>query len=107
MTTAQNSDGFIPQWTVADRIRKVREVKGLKQAELADLIGFSRATLANVEQGARKPRRGELLAIAFATGVDLAWLESGKTPAEKPSGGGSVGPVGLEPTTCGLKGARQ
>ncbi|WP_051256139.1 helix-turn-helix domain-containing protein [Corynebacterium freiburgense] len=100
MTTAQNLQGFIPAWTVGDRVRKIREHLGLSQYDLAEAIEYSRGTIANIEQGVREPRRGMLIAIAFATGVDLHWLETGETPSgDLPTGGSSVGHQGLEPRT--------
>lgn len=78
--------GIIPEWTQRDRIVKARSVSGFKQSELSEQLGMSRATLASIEQGVREPRRGELIAIAFATGVDLKWLETGKTPERDPVG---------------------
>lgn len=72
----------------------------MKQPDLAEAIGVSRATLANTEQGTRDPRRGELIAIAFATGVELGWLETGETPGgDDPAGGDVVRHQGLEPRT--------
>ena len=94
MTTANTPKGFVPEWTAADRLRKVRELLGLNQSELAAMVGYSRATLAGIEQGVRTPRRGVLLAVAFATGVDFEWLETGKTPAEHACGGDGGGPCG-------------
>lgn len=88
MTTDIGMPGTVPVFDLVDRLRKARESAGLKQAELAELIGVSRATLASVEQRAREARRGEVIAIAFATGVDPVWLETGKTPVEiDPNGG--------------------
>ncbi|RAV34654.1 helix-turn-helix domain-containing protein [Corynebacterium heidelbergense] len=100
MTNATHLAGVIPAWEVRHRIQRAREVAGLRQPQLAEAIGVSRATLANVEQGVREPRRGELIAIAFATGVDLQWLETGNAPAgNDPEGGVMVGHQGLEPRT--------
>lgn len=73
-------------WDVSDRLRKARESAGFKQNELADLTGWSRATIAGVEQGVRPPKRALLIAVALATGVDLVWLETGKTPDRDPVG---------------------
>ncbi|MFW9166244.1 helix-turn-helix domain-containing protein [Corynebacterium striatum] len=89
MTNAIGSTGIVPMWDVTDRIRKAREVAGLKQSELAAELGMSRTVIAAVEQGVRAPRRGELIAISFATGVSLEWLENSETPAPEGPGGGS------------------
>ena len=91
--------GFVPQFGLSDRVRKAREVSGMAQQELADKIGMSRGGLAKIEQGRSEPRRTTLIAVAFATGVDLQWLEKGETPAEGPGGGGMVRHQGIEPRT--------
>jgi transcriptional regulator with XRE-family HTH domain len=80
-------EGEAPAWTLTDRLRKAREYRGLEQAELADLMGVSRRTVVNYEAGRTTPRRPQLIAWAFATGVALDWLE------------GDVRPKGFEPLT--------
>lgn len=88
MTHAVDLSGKIPQWTVADRVRKARESAGLKQNDLSELLGMARTSLARIEQGKSDPRRTTLIGIAFATNVDLNWLETGKTPGgDMPTGG--------------------
>ena len=71
----------------------------MDQQELADRVGMSRGGLAKIEQGKSEPRRTTLISIAFATGVDLGWLETGETPAGNPDGGDAVRHQGLEPRT--------
>lgn len=100
MTNALGNGGIIPAIESRHRIAIAREVAKMKQTDLARELGMSRSTLAGIEQGAREPRRGELIAIAFATGVDLGWLENGNTPAgPEPSGGDVVRHQGFEPRT--------
>ncbi len=72
--------GFIPQWTLGDRLRKARESAGLKQAELAGKIGISRASIVNYEAGRYVPSRPVLLSWALCCGVDWAWLTAGGQP---------------------------
>ena len=104
MTTAHGPRGAIPEIGIRHRIGIAREFAGLKQTELASELGMSRSVLASIEQGVREPRRGEVIAIAFATGVDLNWLENGETPAgEGPGGGEAVRHQGIEPRTHWLK----
>jgi len=67
--------GVIPTWTLADRLRKARETRGLTQAELVDLTGISRRAMTRYESGETIPRRPHVIAWAMATGVALAWLE--------------------------------
>lgn len=61
---------------------------------------MARTSLARIEQGKSTPRRTTLIAISFATGVSLEWLENGETPApDSPGGGDVVRHQGLEPRT--------
>lgn len=100
MTTSIHMAGKVPEFNLSDRVRKAREVTGLSQDELAERAGVGRATLARLESGKGKPRRATIIAIAFATGVDLGWLENGNTPAgPEPSGGDVVRHQGFEPRT--------
>ena len=99
MTRATGTKGAIPEIGVRHRVAIAREFAGLKQADLARELGMSRSVLASIEQGVRDPRRGEIIAIAFATGVDLNWLENGETPAGDPGGGDAVRHQGIEPRT--------
>jgi transcriptional regulator with XRE-family HTH domain len=66
--------GTIPDWTLADRLRKAREFAGLSQTELGDATGLSRRSVSGYEGGERPPRLHHLIAWALATGVDLDWL---------------------------------
>lgn len=71
----------MPEWTLADRLRKARESAGLEQTELAELAGISRATISAAENGAR-PARATLRLWALATGVPVTWLETGQPDRE-------------------------
>ena len=89
MTKPVSNAGIIPEWEIKHRLQRAREIGGFTQTELAKVVGVSRATLANAEQGVRTPKRPLISAIAFATGVDPRWLETGKTPGgNDPDGGG-------------------
>lgn len=100
MTNAINVKGQVPEWRVQDRLKRAREHAGLSQIELAQVIGISRATLGNAEQGVRELKRPTLIAISFATNVDLNWLETGETPGgNEPTGGEVVRHQGIEPRT--------
>jgi transcriptional regulator with XRE-family HTH domain len=68
----------IPTWTLADRLRKARELTGLDQGAFAELAGISRTTVTNYEHGKRAPRRLYLRAWAEAAHVDVAWLSTGQ-----------------------------
>ena len=54
--------------TLANRLREVREAKGLTQAQLADLIGVSRKTVNTVENAVFVPSTVVALKLAAALG---------------------------------------
>src|SRR2546430_467887 len=49
----------VPEFTLGDRLRKSREAAGLKQEEMAEIMGVSPATISNWENGLRRPKTGE------------------------------------------------
>ncbi|WP_179579517.1 helix-turn-helix domain-containing protein [Glaciibacter psychrotolerans] len=89
---------IVPTFTLADRLRKAREITGLDQGEFAERAGFSRTTVVNYEHGHRAPRTLYIRAWAEAAGVDLEWLETGKAPSEDEAFA-TVRPEGFEPPT--------
>lgn len=66
------------EWTIADRLWKAREYAGLDQRQLAEQMGVSRQTVSNYENANTRPRRIVLNAWAAITGVEVAWLETGR-----------------------------
>ena len=79
MTTLQTVK--IPTFTLADRLRKARELTGLDQRNFAERTGITRTTVVNYEKGYRTPRIIYIRAWANATGVDVRWLETGEAPS--------------------------
>jgi transcriptional regulator with XRE-family HTH domain len=79
--------GTVPEWTMADRLRKARDHAGVKQVDFADQVGISRRSLTNYELGHSTPSKPVLLAWAMRTGVSMEWLITGKT-GDGPNGGG-------------------
>jgi transcriptional regulator with XRE-family HTH domain len=67
----------IPQWTMADRLRKSREDLGLDQQQMAERLGIARQSVSNYERGHTRPLRLILRQWALATGVPEWWLRSG------------------------------
>jgi transcriptional regulator with XRE-family HTH domain len=67
----------VPEFDLADRLRKAREWAGLEQTELADRMGVSRGTVSNAETRARTVRRITVNAWARVTGVPVEWLLNG------------------------------
>lgn len=78
----------VPKWTLADRLRKAREVAGLSQGELAEAIDVSRRSVVNYEAGARPPKRHVLVSWALRTGARYDWLITGAASDEDGPNGG-------------------
>lgn len=92
MQIAGASDWRIPEFSVADRLRKARESAGMSQDELAEDIGVSRRSIVRYE-GSGTPPKSVVLLYSMRTRVPAEWLMSGNTGGNNP-----VGPVGIEPT---------
>ena len=56
---------------LGNRLRELREAKGLTQAQLADLIGMSRKTVNTVENGVFVPSTIVALKLAAALGCSV------------------------------------
>lgn len=82
MMNTIKTGGLIPKFQLRHRVKLAREIAELQQAELAEIAGLSRGTIANIEVGKANPRKVSLMLIAYATGVDLHWLETGEPPME-------------------------
>lgn len=72
--------------TVGDRIRLVRESKGLTQDQLAASAGISKSFVSEVENGKRNISAQNLLRIANAMGASVEYLLRGVSaaPQEEP-----------------------
>ena len=83
------SNGVIPTLTQGQRLQISREYVGLTQAEMAERLGVSLATVQRAETGRTNPRKTMVMAWSLASGVNGYWLETGKTPGgNDPDGGG-------------------
>lgn len=80
--------GQIPEWTIADRLRKARESAGYGQTDFAAHTSMARATISAAENGHRVPSKANMRLWAMATGVPFEWIVNGETP---PTGGGVSG----------------
>lgn len=86
--TEQVGYGIVPVFTLADRLRKAREVTGLDQAAFAREMGVSRQTVSSYERGSVAARLIVLKAWALRSGVPLPWLQTGESPRQDGPGGG-------------------
>ncbi len=93
------SSRIVPTFTIADRLRKAREIAGYDQEEMAAASGISRGTITNAETGRSAPHRSTLALWSAATGVSLAWLETGEAPSDESDEASAVRLKGLEPPT--------
>ena len=100
--TISYEPGMIPSFTVADRLRKAREVTGMDQTQFADRAGLSRAGVSKAERGETVPRRSTLKLWALTSGVPLHWIETGEAPSPSGDGASVVRPEGFEPPTFWL-----
>lgn len=58
----------------SEKLKQIRTGKGLKQADLADLLNISRQTVSKWESGNGYPEMGTLLALAKELDVSLDYL---------------------------------
>lgn len=90
--------GRIPQWTFAERLRKVRRDAGMNQTEFAEQLGVKRESLTAWETGRNEPRSiTEVVErLERLTGVPRQWFLGWLDPEPQPR---QVGEEGLEPPT--------
>lgn len=74
MTEQPASPQALPQWDVADRLRKSLRHAGLGTAEMADYLGVSRQSVGNWINGRIDPSQQTLRLWAMRTGVSYEWL---------------------------------
>jgi transcriptional regulator with XRE-family HTH domain len=59
-----------------NRVRELRQAKGISQEELAEKAGIHRTYLGGIERGERNPCLKNILQVATALGVTLSELFS-------------------------------
>ena len=64
--------------TFADRLKGLRQDKGVTADEAADAVGIARATLSGYENGHDMPGRDTAKALADYYGKSLDWLLTGQ-----------------------------
>jgi len=94
----------IPQWTFADRLRKVRRDRKLTIDQMAETLKVGVKAYGAWEAGRNTPSDIANLAVRLerVTGVPrawfLGWVDESPRP-EEPDGDSGVRPLGLEPRT--------
>lgn len=78
----------IPVFELRDRLAKARTTAGLTQADLAEKVHVTRATLNRYETGQREAPASFVEAVAKATSVPLEWFYQDETdqPPATPTG---------------------
>lgn len=74
---------------VHHRMGLAMDAAGLRQSDLADVIGCHPNTIANYLTGRTRPRKLEILAWADTCGVPNDWLVEGSPPPGKALRGGT------------------
>jgi transcriptional regulator with XRE-family HTH domain len=65
----------------ANRLRELREQKGMSREELAQVCGLGRGTVRDYEQGHREPTLRSAFKLAEALGVSVEEFKDGYTDA--------------------------
>jgi len=65
---------------LGEKIRKLRERKGLSQKELADLVGITQQAIASWESGKKKPRYDKLQRLAEIFKVPISYFLEEEKP---------------------------
>ena len=87
MIKPERGGRMVPQWTVADRLRKAREITGMTQTDFGSLMYLTRKQVGNVETGVTKAGKELLIKWAMASNVDLEWLKTGEGSPDGPPPG--------------------
>ena len=81
-------EGYIPEFTRGDRLRKARISAGLSVEDFAHRALISPKTVNNYEGERVSPHPLTMEKWAAVTGVSLDWLETGSAPTGPKPGGG-------------------
>jgi transcriptional regulator with XRE-family HTH domain len=70
---------IVPEWDLADRMRKALRHADIGVQEMADYLGVARNTVGTWINGRIRPSRQTLRLWSLRCGVPLAWLMEGET----------------------------
>jgi transcriptional regulator with XRE-family HTH domain len=68
------SPGLVPEWDMADRMRKALRHGGITVQDMAEYLGVSRKSVGNWIGGRIEPGTQTLRLWALRTGVSYEWL---------------------------------
>lgn len=80
----------VPQWDVADRMRKALREADITVGEMAAYLDVARNTVSTWINGRINPSRQTLRLWALRTGVSFEWLAGSAAEPRHPSPGGGV-----------------
>lgn len=69
--------------TIGQRIKKLREIRGYTQKQLAQKAQVHEMTIQFYEYGTRKPKVEQLEKLAVALDIDIAFLQPSKTDSPR------------------------
>lgn len=79
---------LVPQFDLADRMRKALRTSDLGVQDMADYLGVARSTVGKWINGHINPSKQSLRLWAMRTGVDFNWLMTGESPHQLVAGEG-------------------
>lgn len=79
MSTMETTTTQVPDWDVADRLRKALRTADVGVQEMAEYLGVSRNTVSTWINGRIEPKVSTLRLVAMRCGVDYEWLRTGTT----------------------------
>jgi transcriptional regulator with XRE-family HTH domain len=79
--TAPGDTGVIPEWDLADRMRKSLRESGGGVQEMADYLDVSRTAVSSWINGRIRPTTQTLRLWAMRTGVPYEWLAAERAKA--------------------------
>jgi transcriptional regulator with XRE-family HTH domain len=77
--------GYIPEWDMADRMRKTLRDSGQSVGAVAEYFGVNRNTIGNWINGHITPDLTTQRLWAMKFGVPLEWLQTGVEPHDDPN----------------------
>jgi transcriptional regulator with XRE-family HTH domain len=75
--TTEPAPAGVPEFDLADRMRKALRTADIGVQEMADYLGVARNTVSTWINGRISPNRQTVRLWAMRTGVPFEWLESG------------------------------
>lgn len=74
---------LVPEFDLADRMRKALRSSEVGVMEMADYLGVARNTISNWINGHVAPSKQSLRLWAMRTGVSFEWLQTGENPTRR------------------------